>query len=94
MPTGSKFYPKQLPGTMAGHRGKPSQNILPDGLFERIINVQETIAYEISNVGCSHTGQIYLVGSFQNNRLIDLLAILQKSLDRAIFLYNFIREVR
>ena len=25
---------------------------------------------------------------------IDLLAILQKSLDRAIFLYNFIREVR
>ena len=26
--------------------------------------------------------------------VIDLLAILQKSLDRAIFLYNFIREVR
>ena len=25
---------------------------------------------------------------------IDLLAILKKSLDRAIFLYNFIREVR
>ena len=25
---------------------------------------------------------------------IDLLAILEKSLDRAIFLYNFIREVR
>ena len=25
---------------------------------------------------------------------IDLLAILQKSLDRAIFLYKFIREVR
>ena len=25
---------------------------------------------------------------------IDLLAILQKSLDRAIFLYNFIREAR
>ena len=25
---------------------------------------------------------------------IDLLAILQKSLDRAIFLYNFIHEVR
>ena len=25
---------------------------------------------------------------------IDLLAILQKSLDRAIFLYNFIRKVR
>ena len=25
---------------------------------------------------------------------IDLLAILQKSLDRALFLYNFIREVR
>ena len=28
------------------------------------------------------------------NSAIDLLAILQKSLDRAIFLYNFIREVR
>ena len=27
-------------------------------------------------------------------RQIELLAILQKSLDRAIFLYNFIREVR
>ena len=26
--------------------------------------------------------------------VIDLLAILEKSLDRAIFLYNFIREVR
>ena len=26
--------------------------------------------------------------------LIDLLAILQKSLDRAIFLYNFIHDVR
>ena len=26
--------------------------------------------------------------------IIDLLAILQKSLDRALFLYNFIREVR
>ena len=25
---------------------------------------------------------------------IDLLAILEKSLDRAIFLYNFMREVR
>ena len=25
---------------------------------------------------------------------IDLLAILQKSLDRAIFLYNFIHEIR
>ena len=28
------------------------------------------------------------------NLTIDLLAILQKSLDRALFLYNFIREVR
>ena len=28
------------------------------------------------------------------NLSIDLLATLQKSLDRAIFLYNFIREVR
>ena len=26
--------------------------------------------------------------------LIDLLAILQKSLDRAVFLYDFIREAR
>ena len=26
--------------------------------------------------------------------MMDLLAILQKSLDRALFLYNFIREVR
>ena len=26
--------------------------------------------------------------------IIDLLAILQRSLDRALFLYNFIREVR
>ena len=28
------------------------------------------------------------------NLLIDLLAILQKSLDRAMFLYDFIREAR
>ena len=28
------------------------------------------------------------------NIVIDLFAILQKSLDRALFLYNFIREVR
>ena len=34
--------------------------------------------------------------SLQNRQLctIVLLAVLQKSLDRAIFLYNFIREVR
>ena len=30
----------------------------------------------------------------QSPFLIDLLAILQMSLDRALFLYNFIREVR
>ena len=30
----------------------------------------------------------------QSPFLIDLLAILQKSLDRAIFLYSFIHEVR
>ena len=31
---------------------------------------------------------------FLSSDLIDLLAILQKSLERAIFLYNFIREAR
>ena len=36
--------------------------------------------------GASHLGA--------PKRAIDLLAILQKSLDRALFLYNFIREVR
>ena len=35
-----------------------------------------------------------LVSLPHSYELIDLLAILQKSLDRAIFLYNFIREVR
>ena len=30
----------------------------------------------------------------EKHNTIDLLAILQKSLDRALFLYNFIREVR
>ena len=32
--------------------------------------------------------------TFAVNIVIDLLAILQKSLDRAIFLYNFIYEAR
>ena len=32
--------------------------------------------------------------NFQEVETIDLLAILQKSLDRAIFLYNFILQVR
>ena len=31
---------------------------------------------------------------FKDFEPIDLLAILQKSLDRAMFLYNFIHEVR
>ena len=38
-------------------------------------------------LSCQKTYQI-------TNDSIDLLAILQKSLDRALFLYNFIREVR
>ena len=38
--------------------------------------------------------KISRVGAARTKSLIDLLAILQKSLDRAIFLYNFIREVR
>ena len=49
--------------------------------------------------GSDHSGQMQLKrhklkldGPLFNP--IDLLAILQKSLDRAIFLYNFIREVR
>ena len=32
--------------------------------------------------------------NFKVRATIDLLAILQKSLDRALFLYSFIREVR
>ena len=39
----------------------------------------------------SHFGKGFPVTIFS---VIDLLAILQKSLDRALFLYNFIREVR
>ena len=31
---------------------------------------------------------------FTQNLTIDLLAILQKSLDRALFLYSFLRKVR
>ena len=31
---------------------------------------------------------------FSVSKAIDLLAILQKSQDRALFLYNFIREIR
>ena len=37
--------------------------------------------------------QIYLRLRFKFHT-IDLLAILQKSLNRALFLYNFIREIR
>ena len=34
------------------------------------------------------------MGFLSKSLIIDLLAILQKSLDRALFLYNFIRKVR
>ena len=48
-------------------------------------------------LGVSEKDQPIFIGDFEKLitfASIDLLAILQKSLDRAIFLYNFIREVR
>ena len=38
--------------------------------------------------------QFFLVLTALTEMPMDLLAILQKSMDRVIFLYNFIREVR
>ena len=45
----------------------------------------------IPNSNAMHFGKKFLAAILS---VIDLLAILRKSLDRALFLYNFIREVR
>ena len=53
---------------------------------------KETLSASISSIIKMLTDD--MSGVLKQNAIIDLLAILQKSLDRAIFLYKFIREVR
>ena len=55
---------------------------------------QNTIERSIMEAVYMKCACIEAMSKFFSKCGIDLLAILQKSLDRALFLYNFIREVR
>ena len=64
--------------------------------LRELLRISEEIPFKSKNTGTRHT-QVKMYGSHSVTDMqtsIDLLAIQEKSLDRALFLCIFIREVR